>query len=83
MNRLYHTDEDGDTLEAVNVCGFGEPTAAVIVESKDDGSIAGVNLDLEAAVKLRDWLTKFIELGLRDGGAEADSAKLNPMNGRA
>lgn len=86
MERLTLRDADGDVLEITEVFGFGEPTAAVFIEvlyNDDHKPEAAANMNVSSAVKLRDWLTAFIERATKDGGTEADSAKLNPMNGRA
>jgi hypothetical protein len=60
---LELTDLDGDKLECKEVGGFGEPMLALfVVDGYDANDLCGVNLNVENAAKLRDFLDDFIDL---------------------
>ncbi len=66
MQRLEFNDEDGETLDITEVFGFGEPMLALFVVNTpmDEGSeedTCGININVENATRLRDWLNAFIE----------------------
>lgn len=55
-------DEDGDRLDLKEVGGFGEPMLSLFVgDSMAPMDECGINLNLENAKRLRDWLTEFLD----------------------
>jgi hypothetical protein len=50
-------DEDGDRLRVKEIFAFGRPR--VTVRINQEGDEAGVNLDVNQARQLADWLQEF------------------------
>lgn len=60
-DKLEIVDADGDTLDIGEVYGMGRRCLALFVTSAENpNDIEGVNLSVENAMKLRDWLNTFI-----------------------
>ncbi len=61
VERLIFTDQDGDRLEVARVFGMGEKMGALYVRDPNDpDDECGVNINVENATKLRDWLNEFL-----------------------
>ncbi len=65
MQRLELNNEDGETLDITEVFGFSEPMLALFVinnpiDEDSEEDTCGVNINVENATKLRDWLDQFI-----------------------
>lgn len=57
-------ESESDSLELTQVFGFGEPMMALFIDG-DDGDHCGINLNVTDATRVRDWLTKFIEVATK------------------